>query len=85
MLVNENLQQPFLQDQILTGKKAETVLNFLLKNNRRANYKFSSPYVTGYYNSHNGWIAFDNTQGQCFIEICGSEALARRYCIGGSP
>lgn len=64
---------------MITGKKAEITVSKILDSWCGSSY--SEPHIAGYFrNQHNGYTAFDNTTGNCWMEDFRTQAEAIAWC-----
>jgi len=64
--------------KLLTGVEAEktsqTILNNLIS---KEPLKYGEPFVAGYFKEGDIWVAFDNTDGNMWVDDYETEELAR--------
>ena len=53
---------------MLTGKEAEKTCDKILKKGCGDNFKWSKPFVKGYFKEGKQWLGFDNTTAELWIE-----------------
>lgn len=73
----EGAQYPFNK-----GNQAKARLKYLLEYVPRYTFLPTSPADKGYYLDTDRWVAFDNTQGECFVEDFATEAEAKAWVEG---
>lgn len=66
-------------NNILTGAEAKRICNEIL-----ASEDYSSIHLGafGYWHEQDRWVAFDNTNGNCWMEAFDTEDAARDYAKG---
>jgi len=66
--------------EVLTGKEAKRTLGRLLTvDDGRLIPSYPKPYISGYYWDIDLWVAFDNSQGRCWIEQFETEDEAKDW------
>ena len=66
----------------LTGELAQSIAEDILStpyNGNNGEIRYPEPFVCGYFKDTDKWVAFDNTDGYCWVEEYDTEEEAKDY------
>ena len=66
---------------LLSGKSAKDTLESILDGKERNTDNYPEPYVAGYFQENDVWIAFDNTDKYCWVAEFETKVEAKRWTV----